>query len=128
MAVGGVAAEADVGDHHQLGDPFLELPHRLLDRALGGGGLGAGVVFPGGQPEEEDRGHPQVQGGFGLLHQKVRGQAGHAGHGRHFLAHPAARGREHGVDEVFGAQMRLPQHAPQGFTPSAGAGGEITVP
>ena len=66
MAVGGVAAQADVGDHHQLGDLFFELPHRLLHRALGGGGFGAGVVFPAGQPEEEDRGHPHVQGGFGL--------------------------------------------------------------
>ena len=57
MPVVGVLAEADIGDHHEIGIGVLQLAHRLLDDPVGSPGLGALRILAGRQPEEQDRGN-----------------------------------------------------------------------
>ena len=53
VAVRGVLAEADVGDHGQLRMGLLQRPHRHLDDALVVVGARPGLVLVGGDAEEQ---------------------------------------------------------------------------
>jgi hypothetical protein len=52
VAVRGVLAEADIGDHDDLGVGLLQRPDRHLDHALVVVGLAGGLVLRRGDPEE----------------------------------------------------------------------------
>ena len=58
VAVRGVLAEADVGDHGQVRVRLLQRPHRHLHDALVVVGAGADLVLGGGDAEEQDRADP----------------------------------------------------------------------
>ena len=64
VAVGGVGAEADVGDDGEVGSGVLDSADGLLHGAVGSAGIGAGVVFVARAAEENDARDAQC-GGFG---------------------------------------------------------------
>ena len=58
MSVVGVFAEAQVGDHQEIGRDLPGEPDRLLDDAVVAGGGRAACVFVLGDSEEDDAGMP----------------------------------------------------------------------
>src|SRR5690606_6704611 len=90
----------------------------LLNNPVLPPGLAALVVFPLGQPEEDDGRHPQLPGFPGRLHHPVDGPAEDPRHGRHRLLDPPPRADKEGQDQVVRPHPRLPDHAPDGLRPA----------
>ena len=100
VAVRGVLAQADVGDHGQLGVGLLERPYRKLDDALLVVGAGAGLVLGGGYAEQQ---HGPDSGREDLLafgDQLGDRQPLHAWHRGNLLAHAFAGNHEQRLDQV----------------------------
>ena len=106
VAVRGVLAEADVGDHGQVGVGLLQRPHRHLHDALVVVGAGAGLVLGGGDAEEQDRADPGG-GDLGRLGDQLGDrEALDARHRLDLLADPLAGDDEGGLDQVRRATAR----------------------
>jgi hypothetical protein len=89
VTVIGVLAEADVGDHAQLGDGLLHRGHAALDDSIRRVGAGAARVLRRGNAEEDHARDAEVMDELHLVHQLIHAQTEDAGHGGHRLAHPA---------------------------------------
>ncbi len=107
VAVRGVLAEADVGDHGQVGVGLLERPHRHLHDALVVVGAGAGLVLGGGDAEEEDGADAGGGDLGGLGDQLGDREALDAGHRVDFLADVLAGDDEQRLDQVRRGEVRL---------------------
>src|SRR5438105_1048875 len=94
VAVAGVLAEADVGDHEQVGHGVLHGPHRLLHDAVLRVGLRPAWILLRGDAEQQHARNAHARGVLALLDQLVDREAMLAGHRRDRLAHAAA------VDDV----------------------------
>ena len=115
VAVRGVLAEADVGDHDQFGVGLLQRPHRHLHDALVVVGAGAGLVLGGGDAEEQDRADPGG-GDLGRLRDQLRDrEALDARHRLDLLADPLAGDDEGGLDQVLRGELGLADEAAQGL-------------
>jgi hypothetical protein len=105
MAVGGVFAEADVGDHEELGQGFFEELHGLLDDAVAMPCARSAVIFTGRKPEEQHGGNPKIECRGGVLNQFIWGKLKDAGHGGDGLTQFFAGPDEEREDELPGIQM-----------------------
>ena len=121
VAVVGVLAEADVGDHAHLRDRVLDGADGLLHHPVVVVGLGAPGVLVLGDPEEDHRGDPHVPGGPDVLDRLVDRALGDAGHGLHRVHHALPGDHEHRVHEVGGLRGGSP--GPSGGGSRCGGGG-----
>ena len=126
MAVRRVLAQADVGDHDQVGVGLLERPDRHLHDALRIVGAGAGLVL-GGRDAEQDHGADPGRLELGRLGDQLGDrEALDPGHRGHRLAHPLAGDDEQGLHEVARRELRLAHELAQGLRspqpPHAGGG------
>ncbi len=127
VAVRGVLAEADVGDHGQVGVGLLQRPDRHLHDALVVVGAGAGLVLAGRDAEEEDRADSGGGDVGGLGDQLGDREALDAGHRLDLLADALAGDDEGGLDQVRRGQLGLADEAAQGLVAAQAAqagGGE----
>ena len=126
VAVRGVLAEADVGDHGQVRVGLLQRAHRHLHDALVVVGAGAGLVLGGGDAEEQERADPGGGDLAGLLDQAGDREALDARHRLDLLADALAGDDEGGLDQVGRGELGLADEAAQGLGPAqaaqAGAG------
>ena len=102
-----VFAQADVGDHGQVGVRLLQRAHRHLHDALVVVGAGARLVLFGGDPEED---HRADAGGLDLGRlgdQLADREALDARHRLDVLAHVGPRHYEEWLDQVPGRKLRL---------------------
>src|SRR5438067_2463645 len=107
VAVARVLAQADVGDHEQVGHRVLHRADGLLHDAVVRVRLGTAGVFPGRDPEEQHAGDPHAGGILALLDQLVHGEAVLTRHRHDGLAYAAAVHDEQRIDEVVDGQGRL---------------------
>ncbi len=115
VAVRGVLAEADVGDHREVGVGLLEGADRHLHDALVVVGARAGLVLGGGDAEEED-GADAGGGDLGRLGDQLGDrEALDAGHRVDVFADVLAGYYEEGLDQVRGRQVGLSNQAAQGL-------------
>ena len=98
MAVAGVLAQADVGDHHQVGHFALHGTHGELHDAVVGVGARAQLVFRFRDAKEEYRRQAELAHLAALFDQLVHREVEDARHGRDFLAHAFARLDEERID------------------------------
>ena len=107
VAVVGVLAEADVGDHGQAGHLRLDRGDGLLHGAVGAPGAAALSVLVVGQAEQQHRGHAQFMKGARLFDGAVDGHAADAGHRLDRLAARLAEQHEERLDQVLGRKAGL---------------------
>ena len=121
VAVRGVLAHADVGDHDEVGVGLLQRAHRHLDHALVVVGAGAELVLGGGDAEEDHRADAD-RDQLGRLGDGLGDrQPLDAGHRLDGLAHRLAGGHEHRLDQVLGAQARLADEVAERLGPAQAA-------
>ena len=113
VAVRGVLAEADVGDHGQVRVGLLQRPDGHLDDALVVVGARARLVLVGGDAEEQDR--ADAGGGdLGRLGDQLGDrEALDAGHRVDVLADALAGDDEQRLDQVRGRQVGLADQVAQ---------------
>ncbi len=120
MAVRGVLAEADVGDHGQVGVGVLQRPDRHLHDPLVVVGAAADLVLGGGDAEQQQRADPGGGDLAGLLDQVGDREALDARHRLDLLADPLAGDDEGGLDQVGRRELGLADHAAQRRRSAAG--------
>jgi hypothetical protein len=113
VAVRGVGAEADVGDHDQLGVGLLDRPHGELDDALVVVGAGARLVLLGGDAEQQHRRDAELLDRAGLLDRVRDRQPLDAGHRLDRRAAVGAELDEQRLDEVCRRELGLAHHVAQ---------------
>ena len=113
VAVVGVLAQADVGDHHQVGQRLLDRAHRARHDAVVAVRLRAGRVLLLRNAEQDHRRDAEIAHRAALLHRLVDRQLRDARHRADRLRHPRARHDEQRQDELVDAQPRLAHHAAQ---------------
>ncbi len=113
VAVVGVLAQADIGDHGQLRNLGLDGADGLLDDA----GVAVGVLAHGvlgfGDAEQDDRRNAELVDFPGFGHDVLDGLLVDPRHGRDLLLDPLAEGAEHRIDQVVDPQVGFTDHAPQ---------------
>ena len=115
VAVAGVFAQADVGDHEQIELGFANRFDRKLHRAGCRGGFRAGFVLVLGQAEKNHGGNAEV-GDFAALFDDLIGRLlENARHGADFRAHFGARARKHRIDQAAGRKLRFADEPAQRF-------------
>jgi hypothetical protein len=102
VAVGGVLAEADVGDHGEVGVGVLQRADRHLHDPLVVVGAGADVVLVGGDAEDQHRFDPGRGDLAGVLHEVGDRVALDARHRGNLLADVLAGDDEGRHDQVGG--------------------------
>ena len=125
VAVRGVLAEADVGDHGEVGVRVLQRPHRHLDDPLVVVGAGAVLVLGGGDAEQQHRPDPGRVDLGGVLDQVGDRVALDAGHRRDLFADLLAGDDEGGHDQVGRRELGLADERAEGVgaAQAAHAGG-----
>ncbi len=121
MAVARVLAEADVGDHDEVGARGLERPGGLLDDAVLCVALGAELVLLGRDPEEQHGPDAELVELRGLGGERVDGELCDPRHRRDRLAHALAGSDEERVDEVARIQRRLADEVAERARPAPAA-------
>ena len=93
MPVAHVFAQAHIGHHQQLRQFLLQQPHRLLHNAVAGISAGRLFILRLGNPEQQNRRHPQRVRLLRLPRRLVRRKLEHPRHRGHRLPHlpPAPR-------------------------------------
>ena len=107
MAVVGVLAEAEVGDHEQVGRLPLGEPDRLLDDPVVARGGRAARILVLGDAEEDDRRDPQLGDLGDRLAEPVERELVLAGHRRDLAAEVVSVVDEQGIDQVVDGQLRF---------------------
>jgi hypothetical protein len=98
-------AEADIGDHEEIGEGFFEGANRSLDDTVFGIGLGSDGVFDGGDSEEEDGVDAVGVSVGGLLEDGVFGELGDSWHTGDGSGGGDFFGDEEGEDEIVWGEM-----------------------
>ena len=113
MAVAHVFAQAHIGHHQQLRQFLLQQPHRLLHNAVAGKSARRLFILRLGNPEQQNRRHPQrvrlLRFPRRLIRRKLK-HPRHRGHGLPRLAPAPRKQRQH---QPLRFQRRLPRHPPQ---------------
>ncbi len=122
MAVVGVLAHADIGDDREAGNMLFQLPDSFLHHSVTAEGLAARSILALRDAEENDRRNSRFMGLLCLCHDILSRQLIDSGHGGNLLAHTAAKGGEHGVDQVVCRQRRFPHHAAENLLTPDSAG------
>jgi len=107
VAVARVLAEAQVGDHEDVGHLVLDLLDGPLDDPVLPKGARGVLVLLVGDAEEHHRRDAQVLRLLHLLEQAIDGHLEVAGHGLDGLLHALARDDEERVDEIVDGELRL---------------------
>ena len=121
MPVIGILAEADIGNDHQVGEPFLDRAHRFLNDAVLGVGTRSQGVLLVGEPEQDDGWNMHIGGGLHRVDQVIEGLLIVSRHRGDRVADVFALHREEGQDEIAGRQFGFADHAAQGFIPAHAA-------
>ena len=111
VAVARVLAQAQVGDHEQLGMGLLDRARGELDDPLVVPGARALLVLGGREPEQQHGGDPELRRLAGLGDRVGDRQAVDARHRLDRLAPVDAVRDEHRVDEVARLESRLADQA-----------------
>ena len=115
VAVRRVLAQADVGDHGQVGVRLLQRADRQLHDALVVVGAGAGLVLGGRDPEQDHRLDPDRQQLRRLGDELVDREAVDAGHRLDRLADVLAGDDEQRLDQVPRRQLGLANQVAEGL-------------
>ncbi len=116
VAVGGVLAEADVGDDHQIGSQVLDGPDGPLHRSRRAVRLAPLLVLGLGDAEDQDSRDPEIHHLANFVHQPVHRKAEDSRKRRDLFHLSHAGNDEDRIDQIVHGQGRLPDHAPQGFS------------
>ncbi len=136
MAVVGVFAEAEIGDHHHLGRRPPGVTHHAGDQPIRPPCIAAGRVLVVRYAEQHHRFHSIGGEEFYLALQLAFGDAMHARHAGDWLAVVDAFFHEDRLDQILGCQHGLAHKGAQGRRPpqatKAGdretAGGHVGYP
>ena len=124
VAVVGVFAEAQVGDHQEIGRDSPGDPDRLLNDPVIARGGRAACVFVLGDSEEEDRRDAQL-GRFGDgFAEPVERELVLARHRRDFAPKVLAVINEQRIDQVVDGETRFTDHAREAADDRAGVGAD----
>ena len=115
VAVVGVLAHANVGDHHHAGMVLLDHADSFLHDSLGIVALSAQRVLLGRQPEQQDGGDAQLRSLANVFRQHVQGHLELAGHGLDGVFDALSVAHEDGIDEFFDRQPGLPCQVAHGL-------------
>ena len=114
LSVARVRVERDVGDHAELGKPFLDGAHGSRDEALGmpcGGGVQR-LEFRRDHRKQRDGRNAQRHALLGIAQQEVDALARDSRQRWHRLLAVLAVEHEHRIDEVVGGQAVFTHQAP----------------
>ena len=114
VSVGGVLAQAYVGDHDHLRHEQLDGGDRLLDLAARIAAGAARLVLVVGHPEQQDGRHAGLVGAGRPYRQDVRRHPRMSGHRADRLFAPGSVDREHRQDELIGREPVLAHHPSHG--------------